>query len=142
MWCVGKTWAAVAGVLALHVAAGGGVAFAQTGGTEFDACGVLVRGTECTLFETGGKRYLVVGDFSRFRVGDAVRVVGKLNPQCVTICSEGDGCIGDAEIFNPELFPCGTPIQVPFDPCSGLSLTAATALAAFGLRLASRRAGT
>ncbi|MBK8915470.1 MAG: hypothetical protein IPM64_12900 [Phycisphaerales bacterium] len=132
-WC-----AILTGFIGICALSTHSAALAQSGGADFDACGVLVRGTECTLFETGGARYLVVGDFSRFRVGDSVRVVGKLNPQCVTICSEGDGCIGDAEVFNPELFPCGTPIQVPFDPCSGISLSAAAALTAFGLRLASR----
>ena len=87
---------------------------------DFDACGTLVRGVECVLFEGGGGRY-VLSDYAGFKVGDAVRVIGTLDEACITICQEGDGCIRGAEVFSPAVFPCGTPVSVEFDPCGGLS---------------------
>ena len=87
---------------------------------DFDACGTLVRGVECVLFEGGGGCY-VLSDYAGFKVGDAVRVIGTLDKACVTICQEADGCIRGAEVFSPAVFPCGTPVSVEFDPCSGLS---------------------
>lgn len=125
---MGGRWRAAAWtfVAAWAAAAGTAAALGQTSqpaAGEFDACGRLVQGAECVLFEGGGGTYYVVGDFSRFRVGDAVRIIGELNPDCVSFCQEGDGCIGNAELFDPALFPCGTPVRTPFDPCAGLSTT-------------------
>ena len=59
----------------------------------FDGCGVLVQGVECVLFEpdTGGLYFLT--NTGNFNVGDHVRVRGLMNPDCVTICMQGNGCI-------------------------------------------------
>ena len=104
---------------------------------DFDACGTLVRGAECVLFEGGGGRY-VLSDYAGFKIGDAVRVIGTLDEACITICQEGDGCIRGAEVFSPAVFPCGTPVSVEFDPCSGLS-SALLALPLLGMRFCRRR---
>lgn len=127
---------------ALFIAATAAPALAQTSqptNTDFDSCGVLIRGTECVLFQGAGGKYFVEGDFSHFKVGDSVRVVGELNANCITICQEIDGCVGNAEVFDPLLFPCGTPVQTPFDPCAGLTLPTSLAAAGAGLYFAARR---
>ena len=87
---------------------------------DFDACGVLVQGAECVLFTGGGGSY-ALSDYANFKIGDLVRVIGTLDENCITICQEGDGCIRGAEVFDPTVFPCGTPVRVEFDPCGGLS---------------------
>jgi hypothetical protein len=92
----------------------------STGGTEIDACGTLVRDGNCVLFEGGGGRY-VLSDYGSFNVGDPVRVVGTVDENCITICNSADGCIRGAIVYDPAVLPCGTPVNVPFDPCSGLS---------------------
>jgi len=66
----------------------------------FDGCGLLVQGVECVLFQadppaeraSAGGLY-VLDNLGSFQVGDYVRVRGVLNPDCVTICMQGDGCI-------------------------------------------------
>ena len=100
---------------------------------DFDACGVLVQGAECVLFTGGGGSY-ILSDYGDYRVGDLVRVIGTLDEGCITICQEGDGCIRGAEVFDPAIFPCGTPVRVEFDPCGGLS-TALVPLLGGGLLL-------
>lgn len=98
-----------------------GSAAAQTGGgmVEFDECGVLVRGTGCVLFEGGGGRYVVVNT-DDFGFGDTVRVIGTLDPDCVTNCPEADGCIRGTEVYDPVSFPCGTPLpSFPGDIITG-----------------------
>ncbi len=101
---------------------------------EFDACGTLIRSEAgCTLFSGGGGQF-VLADYGGFRVGDAVRVVGTLDPACVTICPDADGCIRGAVVYDPAVLPCGTPIDVAFDPCSGLS-AGLLALSALGFVL-------
>ncbi len=97
----------------------------QSGLTAIDACGTLVQGESCVLFEGGGGRY-VVPDAGDFRVGDAVRVVGTLDPSCVTICKDADGCILGGKLYDPARSPCGTPLpQFPQDlvtsACTALS---------------------
>jgi hypothetical protein len=109
---------------------------AQAG--PIDACGVLVQGAECVLLEVSGGRY-VLADYGRYRVGDEVRVIGTINPNCVTICNEGDGCIAGAVLYDPNVFPCGSgPVVPPFDPCAAISAGLTMALAG-GLLLAPRR---
>lgn len=104
---------------------------------DFDACGVLVQGAECVLF-TGGGGSFVLSDYANFKIGDLVRVIGTLDENCITICQEGDGCIRGAEVFDPAVFPCGTPVRVEFDPCSGLS-AALLALPLVGMWFCRRR---
>ncbi len=115
----------------------------QPAQTAIDACGVLVRGSKCVLFEGAGGKYYIP-DTGRFQVGDAVRVVGTLDRNCVTICQEGDGCIRGAVLYDPNVLPCGTALpNFPGDLISGLCTTAAGALTTFtviGLYLTRRRA--
>ena len=46
--------------------------------------------------------------------------------------------IRGAEVFSPAVFPCGTPVSVEFDPCSGLS-SALLALPLLGMWFCRRR---
>jgi hypothetical protein len=109
-----------------------------SGPFEIDACGTLVRGVECVLFETGGARYFLA-NYGRFRVGDKVRVVGTVNPDCVTICGEGDGCVQGAVLYDPAVFPCGTDLpDLPGDICAAAAAGLA-GLAAGGMYLSGRR---
>ncbi len=128
--------------LALILAAPSGITFAQDNEPapvrEIDACGTLVRSGNCFLVEVAGGRFLVT-ETGRFRAGDEVRVIGTLDESCITICADADGCIRGAELFDPEVLPCGTPIGVPFDPCAGLS-AALTMFSVVGLYL-SRQPG-
>ena len=101
--------------------------------SDFDACGTLVRGATCVLFEGGGGKYFVP-DTGKFQVGDFVRAVGTLDAGCITICADADGCIRGGILYDPALFPCGTPIRVQFDPCAGLG-TGLTFLSVGGLWL-------
>lgn len=127
--------------LALILAAPSGITFAQDNEPapvrEIDACGTLVRSGNCFLVEVAGGRFLVT-ETGRFGAGDEVRVIGTLDETCITICADADGCIRGAELFDPEVLPCGTPIGVPFDPCAGLS-TALLAAPLVGLWFSRRR---
>jgi len=109
-----------------------------------DACGVLVQGAECVLFEGGGGRY-VLSDYGDFKVSDTVRVVGTIDPNCATICLEGDGCIRGATLYDPAVFPCGQripsfPEDLLIDACAAASAALPT-LTLAGLVLAGRRNG-
>ncbi len=133
-------WRAAAGLLVGLT--GGAWGAAQTtrpsGPFEIDACGRLVRGVECVLFETGGRRYFLA-DYGGFRVGDEVRVVGTVNPDCLTICGEGDGCVQGAVVYDPAVFPCGTDLpDFPGDICAAAA-TGLAGLAAGGMYLSGRR---
>lgn len=115
-------------------------AFAQSSQDEpdFDACGTLVRVENCVLFDGGGGSY-VLSDHGGYRVGDTVRVVGFLDEGCITICgATADGCIRGAVVYDPAVFPCGTEINVRFDPCAGLGAGLAL-LSLGGLLLTCRR---
>jgi hypothetical protein len=137
----------------LLVAVLASAAYAQTedgGPSAFDACGILVRGTDCVLFDGGGGKY-VVSDAGRFRIGDAVRVVGTLDPNCQTICAGSDGCIRGAELYDPAVYPCGQPLpnfptDIVTNVCSaaslGLLILTLAGLSCTGLRRAARRIST
>lgn len=129
-------------VVILQVAVAGAQT-TQPGLQPIDACGVLVRGTECVLFEGGGGRY-VLSNAGDYRVGDLVRVVGTVDPDCITICQEGDGCIRGAVVYDPTVYPCGTPIpSLPGDLVTGLCTATSGALAGLavgGLCLSACRA--
>ncbi len=97
--------------------------------TPFDACGVLISDGTCVLFEGGGGRYYLpeYGDDS-FRVGDAVRIVGTLDPGCTAFCNDFDGCISGASAYDPAIYPCGTELpNLQVDIINGVcdSVTAA-----------------
>ncbi len=114
-----------------------------TGWQEIDACGVLTQGGGCVLFEGSGGKYVVAGDTGDFKFGDAVRVVGTLDPNCTTICSDADGCIRGATLYDPARLPCGT--KLPNFPADILTNACTAASAALligtltGLKLTSPR---
>ncbi len=127
--CRTPPWAVLA-VLLAHAA----VVCAQTttapSVTEIDACGVLISGGNCVMFSGGGGNY-VLSDYGNYRVGDAVRVVGTLDPQCATICGSADGCIRGAVVYDPSVLPCGTPLpSFPGDLLSGLCSAVSAGIAA------------
>jgi hypothetical protein len=97
-----------------------------------DECGTLVEGNGCVLFEGAGGRYVVVANSGDFQFGDAVRVVGTIDPECVTICPEADGCIRGAVLYDPARLPCGTPLpNFPADIVTGVCSSLSAALLAF-----------
>jgi hypothetical protein len=117
---------------------------ATTAPTPIDACGTLVQGDDCVLFAGGGGKY-VLADYGQFRVGDAVRVVGTIDPNCQTICGGADGCIRGAVVYDPAVLPCGTPIangpaDIITNVCSAVG-AAAPAAAAAGMWLTRARRG-
>jgi hypothetical protein len=118
------------------VALMGATSFGQTddGGLQpIDACGTLVQGAGCVLFDGGGGRYVIVAR-GNFHFGDSVRVVGTVDPQCVTICPDADGCIRGAELYDPAVFPCGTALpNFPADIISGVCSSLSAALLALTL---------
>ncbi len=86
----------------------------------FDGCGTLVQGVTCVLFapDTGG--LYVLANLGGFPVGSHVQVHGTIDPSCITICQQGNGCIQQNTIQ-----PCspGTPFCIPLVaaiacPCS------------------------
>lgn len=115
-------------VLALLAAA----AFGQTQDTTpqaIDECGTLVFSSSgCILFQgTGGMVY--IPDTGRFRVGDAVRVVGTLDPTCKTICKDAAGCVRGAVLYDPAVFPCGQALpSFPGDIVTNACTTVSTAV--------------
>jgi len=111
-------------------------AVGQDGGSdgprEIDACGVLVQGAGCVLFAGGGGQY-VLSEYRDFRIGDAVRVVGTVDPNCTTICGDADGCIRGAQVYDARVYPCGTPLpDFPADLVGNLCTAASGALAGLG----------
>ena len=117
----------------------------QPSAQEIDACGVLVEGAGCILFEGAGGKYVLPtgGDF---KFGDPVRVIGTLDPTCVTICKDANGCIRGATLYNPAVLPCGTHVpSFPGDLVSGLCTTLSGSLLTLtvaGLWCAARSAKT
>jgi hypothetical protein len=100
----------------------------QPSTTAIDACGVLVQGARCVLFEGSGGKY-VLSDYGRFKAGDAVRVVGTVDTNCATMCSDADGCVRGAVVYDPATYPCGTHIpSFPNDLVTGLCTAASAAL--------------
>jgi len=100
---------------------------------EIDECGVLVAGMGCVLFEGAGGQY-VIADAGDFNFGDAVRVVGMLDTNCMTICGDADGCIRGAVLYDPAVLPCGTDLpNFPGDLISGLCTAASSVLLALTL---------
>lgn len=81
-----------------------GLSYARAA-TYFDSCGELVEGTECVLFQDFRDNALyVVENLGSFDVGDVVSVVGIYDPNCVTTCQEGTGCIRDNTIVECDTF--------------------------------------
>lgn len=100
----------------------------DSGPREIDTCGVLVRGAGCAIFEGGGGRF-VITDTGRFTFGDAVRVVGTVDPLCITICGDVDGCVRGAILYDPAIYPCGTRLpDFPGDIVTGVCSQVGTGL--------------
>lgn len=100
--------ASAAAIMSLMVSSGFGQT-SQPSNSDFDACGTLVISGGCLVFRGGGGDYYLA-DYGRYAAGDSVRVIGTLNPDCVTICSELDGCIQGAITYDPSVYPCGSSI--------------------------------
>jgi hypothetical protein len=64
----------------------------------FEGCGTLVQGVECVLFQAAAGGLYLLDNLGSFGVGDEVFVTGILDPNCFTICLEGDGCIFETVI--------------------------------------------
>jgi hypothetical protein len=94
-----------------------------------DTCGTLVQTGDCVLFEGGGGSFYIA-DYGDFRVGDTVHVVGTIT-ECTNICSQADGCISGAQLFDPVLEPCGAPVtSFEAELCTAASASLVGALGA------------
>jgi hypothetical protein len=85
----------------------------------FEGCGTIIQGVTCPrLFQADAGGIWLLSNIGSAQVGDRVRVVGTLDPTCITICQQG-GCIlnntiGPCEVCNcqPSCDGSGT-----FGPC-------------------------
>ncbi len=80
---------------------------------SIDECGWLVAGAECVLFETPDGRRFIPSERGSFEVGDRVRIAGEIDPDCVSTCQEGDGCLRVTRVTHcdGEITACGTLVQ-------------------------------
>ncbi|MGD2094523.1 MAG: hypothetical protein PVH77_05900 [Phycisphaerales bacterium] len=60
---------------------------------HFDSCGTLIQGVECILFQPDTGGLYLLDNLGSFKAGDRVRVRGVLDPNCISICMQGNGCI-------------------------------------------------
>jgi hypothetical protein len=77
-------------------------------------CGTLIQGVECILFDSDNFGVYIVGLLGSHGVGDRVHVTGTIDPNCVSFCQQGDGCINGAVISScesPTISDCGTLIR-------------------------------
>jgi len=75
-----------------------------------DDCGIIYEGVEagCVLIRLDHYgNWLIAGDLGPYDVGDRVRVSGMLDPDCFSICMEGDGCIYIESIGPCQSYLCG-----------------------------------
>lgn len=68
----------------------------------FAVSGVLVQGVECVLLQTDDGHLYVLENYGNMKINTRVWVEGVLDPDCVSICQQGDGCIMDNIIFSLE----------------------------------------
>lgn len=67
-------------------------AAAQT--SPFEGCGSIVQGVTCPkLFQADAGGLYVLSNLGAAQLGDRVYVTGTLDPGCITICQQGQGCI-------------------------------------------------
>lgn len=97
---------------------------------EVAACGTLVQGVECVLFEDDKGFLFQVENTGAFRVGDRVRIRGQFEQDCVTICQQVQGCFRDNTITAASPGSCDDSGGSPVCPAASL---AAITLAAAGL---------
>jgi hypothetical protein len=63
-----------------------------------DSCGEVVFGAECPLFASDEGGLYAVNAPGGLQVGDRIHVTGMLDPECVSICQQGDGCVLNATV--------------------------------------------
>ncbi len=71
-------------------------------GVPFEACGVLVQGTNCVLFAPAGdeQNLLALDNYGDFQVGDTCCVSGILVVDCATTCTDAQGCVINNSIYQ------------------------------------------
>ncbi|MBP7936973.1 MAG: hypothetical protein KA354_20205 [Phycisphaerae bacterium] len=79
-----------------------------------EACGVLVQGVECVLFQADRGGLYMLEYLNGFGVGDRVRVTGGWNPNCPTACQQGNSCIVNNTISasTPADFDCDCDVDL------------------------------
>ena len=68
---------------------------ARASAQNFDGCGTVVPGVTCPkLFQPdAGGLYVLNTNMSPYNIGDHLHVIGMIDPNCITICQQGNGCI-------------------------------------------------
>ncbi|MEW5924242.1 MAG: T9SS type A sorting domain-containing protein [Candidatus Zixiibacteriota bacterium] len=66
----------------------------------YEACGILVQGAECILFQSSypDNLLLILDNLGGFGLGDTVHVAGLYDPDCLSFCMQGDGCLLGTQI--------------------------------------------
>lgn len=92
------------------------------------ACGKLVQGVECALFEDDRGFLLAIDRTDGFAVDDRVHITGRFEASCASICHQQSGCV-EVESIVPAADDgtCRAPAGSPL--CGGVSL----GLASIGL---------
>jgi hypothetical protein len=66
---------------------------------NFDGCGTVIQGVTCPkLFRDTANKLWLLQSFGSFQVGDYVYVTGMADPNCISICQQGNGCIANNTI--------------------------------------------
>lgn len=60
---------------------------------QITACGKLVDGVECILFEDDKGFLFAIDETGGFSVGDRVQVTGRFESDCISVCIQTTGCI-------------------------------------------------
>src|SRR5688500_19532251 len=69
---------------------------------QFADCGTIEQGVTCPkLFRDSTGMLWLLNTYGSFQVGDTVFVTGVPDPQCISICQQGNGCI-----HNNTIQPC------------------------------------
>ncbi|MEE9296824.1 MAG: hypothetical protein V3W34_17915 [Phycisphaerae bacterium] len=82
----------------------------------FSGCGVLVQGAECVLFKADSGGLFILSNLGGFGVGDKVSVTGCHDPDCISHCMQGNGCIVNNNTIEPCGRVCGGIQGLPCDP--------------------------
>lgn len=82
-------------LIALLIGPSGLVPCAAAQTTPFAGCGTIVPGVTCPkLFQADAGGLYILQNLGSSQLGDRVYVTGLLDPGCITICQQGNGCIG------------------------------------------------
>ncbi len=75
----------------------------------FDECGTLVSGVECPLFRIADGSEYLLNETGDFEIGQRLRIRGFTEPDCVTFCQQGQGCVRVVSISycDETLTVCG-----------------------------------